>query len=106
MVTQQERQKLVEDFQREPIHVAAVTVKCAVCLMIVGGLALIGVNTESAGEGAGGGLQAQRHESPSVAQSRALYEERQARLEAAEARARAASRSEHAADANDSKMLQ
>jgi hypothetical protein len=44
MITHQERAKLVESFRDEPLYARALTAKCAACLLILAGIAVIGVD--------------------------------------------------------------
>lgn len=87
MVSHQERARLMEAFMREPIHVVAIILKCSACLLIIGGLAVIGRGTDTTATAANQ-LQWQRHENASVTQSRTLYQEHQSRLEPAQRRPR------------------
>jgi hypothetical protein len=46
MITRKERSKLIEVYKDEPLYAAGTVLKCAACLLIIGGLAVVG----SAGE--------------------------------------------------------
>ena len=87
MVSHQERARLMEAFMREPVHVAAIILKCSACLLIIGGLAVIGRGTDTTATAANQ-LQWQRHENGSLLNARWLYQERQSRLERAQRRPR------------------
>jgi|KBSMisStaDraftv2_1062788.scaffolds.fasta_scaffold1092874_1 hypothetical protein len=45
MVTQQERARLMEDYKDRPVYAAALVIKCGVCLFVISGLAVIGVQS-------------------------------------------------------------
>jgi hypothetical protein len=49
MVTQQERTRLMQSFQREPAYARAVTLKFGACLLILTGLAVIGAGPDPVG---------------------------------------------------------
>lgn len=47
MITQKQRSDLIEAYKDEPLCVAGTLIKCAACLLVIGGLALIGTTRES-----------------------------------------------------------
>ena len=47
MVTRDEKQKLLRDFHSEPVWSLGVVLKCAGCLLILIGIAVIGPRTET-----------------------------------------------------------
>ena len=53
MVSQQEKTRLREAFKHEPLYAAAVVFKCAACLIMIIGLALVGARSEPAANDAG-----------------------------------------------------
>lgn len=79
MVSERERRRLVEMCKDEPFYRAAAVVKCAVCLIAFAGVAVVGAQDGEPGTQAR--MQAQIHESATVAQSRAVYQERKAQYE-------------------------
>ena len=83
MVNQHEREKLTEAFKREPLTGAAVVVKCVAGLLIVAGLAVIGVRTDTTDATATAANQprSQGYEKASVAHGKTLYQERLMRME-------------------------
>ena len=85
MISHHERKRLTEAFNREPVTGAAVILKCVAGLLVVAGLAIVGVQTDATDATATAANQ-QRRQSPdkaSVAHSKTLYLERQSRLGAA-----------------------
>ncbi len=46
MVSQNERARLIATWGKEPLYVAGTVIKCAVCLLILCGLAFIGAVSE------------------------------------------------------------
>jgi hypothetical protein len=86
MISHHERKRLTEAFNREPVTGAAVILKCVAGLLVVAGLAIVGVQTDATDATATAANQ-QRRQSPdkaSVAHSKTLYLERQTRLGAAQ----------------------
>ena len=82
MISHHERKRLTEAFNREPVTGAAVILKCVAGLLVVAGLAIVGVQTDATDATATAANQ-QRRQSPdkaSVAHSKTLYLERQTRL--------------------------
>jgi hypothetical protein len=69
MISAKERQKLVENFERDQFDVVAMRVKCAVCIAVIGGIAFIGYQAEPALQEASGGPPAQHRTSVAVAQA-------------------------------------
>ena len=49
MITQQGRTRLVQSFHRELAYARGVTLKCAACLLILTGLAVVGASADPAG---------------------------------------------------------
>ena len=87
MVSQHERERLTEAFRREPLTGAAVVFKCVAGLLVVAGLAVVGAQTDTTDATATAANQprSQRYEKASIAHGKALYQERQTRLEPAQA---------------------
>ncbi len=85
MISHHERKRLTEAFNREPVTGAAVILKCVAGLLVVAGLAIVGVQTDATDETATAANQQRRQsqDKASVAHSKMLYQERQTRLEAA-----------------------
>jgi len=85
MISHQERKRLTEAFNREPVIGAAVILKCVAGLLIVAGLAIVGAQTDTidVATTTAANQARQSHDRASVAHSRALYQERQTRLESA-----------------------
>jgi hypothetical protein len=100
MVSSYERRKLMRDFRREPACALALILKCVAGLLIIAGVALIGAQSDLSGDVATERLQAQRHDSASLAHSRRLYEERRARFESRQNAAGAVMRSSLSNPAN------
>ena len=46
MISQKERERLVEMYKNEPLYAAGTVIKCAACLLILAGLAVIGTSGE------------------------------------------------------------
>lgn len=61
MVSREEKARLMEAYRYEPIYITAVMLKCAACVLIVGGLMVIAAGIEATGDDIGR-LQAQSHE--------------------------------------------
>jgi hypothetical protein len=73
MITQQERAKLVESFRDGPLYARAVTAKCAACLLILAGIAVIGADGGiRTSETAGGNASTQEIHDKRVARSDAV----------------------------------
>ena len=85
MISHHERKRLTEAFNREPVTGAAVILKCVAGLLVVAGLAIVGVQTDATDATATAANQQRRQsqDKASVAHSKMLYQERQTRLEAA-----------------------
>ena len=85
MISHHERKRLTEAFNREPVTGAAVILKCVAGLLVVAGLAIVGVQTDATDASATAANQQRRQsqDKASVAHSKMLYQERQTRLEAA-----------------------
>ena len=88
MISHHERKRLTEAYNREPVTGAAVILKCVAGLLVVAGLAIVGVQTDAtdATDATATAANQQRRQSQdkaSVAHSKMLYQERQTRLEAA-----------------------
>jgi len=83
MVSRRERTKLMEAFRREPITGVVTLLKGAAGMFVVVSLAIIGEGTDpiDTTNAAANQLPSQRHESVSVSHSRALYQERKARID-------------------------
>ena len=85
MVSQQEKTRLREAFKHEPLYVAALVFKCAACLIMIIGLALVGARSEPAANDAGQ-LQARTPEirslSPRPNERRALVDRAHSATEA------------------------
>jgi hypothetical protein len=47
MITQEERRRLVEAYRYEPFYAIRTLVKCAVCLLIIGGLVVMGISYDA-----------------------------------------------------------
>ena len=88
MVSQRERIMLMEVFRRERITGAAILPKCVVGLLIIAGLAVIGTGTNTSDTFVTATNQPrwQQHENASVADSKSLDQERQARVEPAQSK--------------------
>jgi hypothetical protein len=48
MVNQQERARLMEAYKDTPVYAAGLVIKCAVCLFLIGVVAVIGVQSDLA----------------------------------------------------------
>jgi len=87
MISHHERKRLTEAFNREPVTGAAVILKCVAGLLVVAGLAIVGVQTDttdaSATATAANQQRRQSQDKASIAHSKMLYQERQTRLQAA-----------------------
>jgi hypothetical protein len=85
MLSRNEKQKLLRDMNREPVSALGLVLKCAACLLILVGLAVIGSSPDLESDapfgapGAGG--SAQHRERPSIAEARKTFDERRARFE-------------------------
>jgi hypothetical protein len=84
MVSPRERDKLLQDFRHEPASAAALLLKCAAGLLLVVGVALIGVSTDRNQDVTTPNVQAQGSGSTSPAESRKSYQEQRARFQAPE----------------------
>ena len=92
------KRRLLRDMRLEPAWGLGVVIKCAVCLLILAGLALIGTTTDllsetPVGAPAAGG-PAQHRESASVVETKKAFDERRTRFD----RKTAASRPQSARD--------
>src|SRR5438105_1935785 len=77
MVSQQERNRLIEKFKHEPVYAAGVVLKSATCLLLIASIALIGIMTDSPRDDARNQRQAQEHHrAPADSRSAALQERR------------------------------
>jgi hypothetical protein len=47
MITHEERRRLVEAYGYEPFHVIGTLLKCAICLLIIGGLVVMGISYDA-----------------------------------------------------------
>jgi hypothetical protein len=47
MITHEERRRLVEAYRYEPFYVIRTLLKCAVCLLIIGGLVVMGISYDA-----------------------------------------------------------
>ena len=85
MISHHERKRLTEAFNREPVTGAAVILKCVAGLLVVAGLAIVGVQTDATDATATAANQQRRQsqDKASIAHSKMLYQERQTRLQAA-----------------------
>ncbi len=86
MVSYDEKQRLLRDFHHEPAWALGVVLKCAACLLILVGFAVIGITTDlqsdaHSGAAAEGGSRTIKKERASVVESRNAFEERRARFE-------------------------
>ena len=86
MISHHERKRLTEAFNREPVTGAAVILKCVAGLLVVAGLAIVGVQTDATDATATAANQQRRQsqDKASIAHSKTLYMERQTRLGAAQ----------------------
>jgi len=86
MISHHERKRLTEAFNREPVTGTAVILKCVAGLLVVAGLAIVGVQTDVTDATATAANQQRRQsqDKASIAHSKTLYMERQTRLGAAQ----------------------
>lgn len=82
MVSSQERQKLIRQYRHEPVCVLGLMLKCIAGLLIIAGVALIGVQTNPDAQTVAHGLQQQRQDSASFKHGRTLQDEETARFAA------------------------
>lgn len=75
MITQGERRRLVAPYMNEPVYIAGTLLKCAACLLVIGGLAIIGGAGEPAERPA---LQAQPSNQDSAGAAERLLPETRA----------------------------
>jgi hypothetical protein len=61
MVSQHETERFTEVFNREPLTSAIVVIKCAVGLLIVAGLAVVGAQSDTADAPAATASQSRSH---------------------------------------------
>jgi hypothetical protein len=64
MVSQQERARLIQAYKNEPVYAAGLLIKSMVCLLVIGGVAVIGTQSDFAGDAAS--LQAQQLHHPAL----------------------------------------
>ena len=75
MVGHEERSRLMAQYGGDPAHRAAIAMKCAVCLGVVGLIAVIGSYDEPVERASG---RMMTRESPSVQHARLVYQNRAA----------------------------
>ncbi len=84
MVTYDEKQRLLRNFQGEPALALGVVAKCAACLLIMAVLAVIGAGTDMRSQAplnaATTGGSVQHRESSANIEARRVFEERRARF--------------------------
>ena len=81
MVSLEEKNKLLKEYDFEAVSAAWTTFKCAVCLLTIVGIAFIGSDTGRGGHNADGRLYAPLHEGAALAHVKAITAERRARFE-------------------------
>jgi len=88
MLSSDEKYRLIQAHKDEPLLVAAVVLKCAACLLVIAGIAAIGVMSDAEQQGDAGRKLAQHRERASVVHAREVLEERRARFEPAQVQRR------------------
>lgn len=79
-MTAQERDKLLEQFNDEPVYVLALVLRCGAGLLILALGAFIGVQFGLGEDSEHRYARMSRHEHPSISHSRTLYEQRRAQF--------------------------
>jgi len=87
MLSHDEKERLLREMRCEPAWAVGVVLKCFICLLIVAGLAWIGIRAGPDQDVAfafgppAAGVPAPRHERASVVEARKVFEERRVRFD-------------------------